>query len=131
MGGNSLTLMIACVSPVAFNYEETISTLRFAERAKEIKNSAKVNMDPMMLRIIELEAIIEDLKRQLAEANGGKTKSFFSNIFKRIKSMLQPTKVSPITTKSLSTELKSSSQGHLPVHKSATAPVKKSSEFDK
>jgi len=43
LGGNSLTLMISCISPVTFNYEESLSTLRFAERAKSIKNYAKIN----------------------------------------------------------------------------------------
>ena len=44
LGGNSLTLMICCLSPVAYNYDESLSTLRFAERAKKVKNYAKINM---------------------------------------------------------------------------------------
>jgi hypothetical protein len=50
LGGNSLTLMIACLTPIAGAYEETLGTLRFAERAKKIVNNAKVNVDPTTLR---------------------------------------------------------------------------------
>jgi hypothetical protein len=50
LGGNSITLMIACLTPIAGAYEETLSTLRFAERAKKIKNNAVVNVDATTLR---------------------------------------------------------------------------------
>ncbi|CAK4429455.1 unnamed protein product [Aphanomyces euteiches] len=43
LGGNSKTLMIACVSPVAANFEETLNTLKYANRAKNIKNRPVVN----------------------------------------------------------------------------------------
>merc|ERR1719295_1953664 len=46
LGGNAKTLMIANCGPANYNYEETISTLRYASRAKSIKNKAKVNEDP-------------------------------------------------------------------------------------
>lgn len=46
MGGNSKTLMIAAISPASTNYEETHSTLRYADQAKRIKNKAKINEDP-------------------------------------------------------------------------------------
>ncbi|ORY42372.1 kinesin-domain-containing protein, partial [Rhizoclosmatium globosum] len=45
LGGNALTLMITCCSPVSKNYSESISTLRFAERVKKVVNKAVVNMD--------------------------------------------------------------------------------------
>ncbi|KAI8914337.1 P-loop containing nucleoside triphosphate hydrolase protein [Gorgonomyces haynaldii] len=50
LGGNSITLVLACVTPVAAAYEESVSTLRFAERAKKIQNKARINMDPTALR---------------------------------------------------------------------------------
>jgi hypothetical protein len=50
LGGNSLTIMIACVTPIAGAYEESVGTLRFAERAKKIVNNAKVNVDATTLR---------------------------------------------------------------------------------
>lgn len=43
MGGNSNTYMIACISPSAGNYEETINTLKYASRAREIKNKPTQN----------------------------------------------------------------------------------------
>ena len=46
LGGNSKTVMVATVSPSADNYEETLSTLRYADRAKRIVNHAVVNEDP-------------------------------------------------------------------------------------
>ena len=45
LGGNSHTLMVACVSPADSNLEETISTLRYADRARKIKNKPIVNKD--------------------------------------------------------------------------------------
>jgi kinesin family member 17 len=46
LGGNTKTVMIAACSPASDNYEETMSTLRYASRAKQIKNAPKVNEDP-------------------------------------------------------------------------------------
>jgi len=43
LGGNARTLMIACVSPASVNFEETLNTLKYANRAKNIKNKAIVN----------------------------------------------------------------------------------------
>ncbi|EGF77370.1 hypothetical protein BATDEDRAFT_4048, partial [Batrachochytrium dendrobatidis JAM81] len=45
LGGNSLTAMIACISPCAASYDETVGTLRFAERAKKVTNQVRVNVD--------------------------------------------------------------------------------------
>ncbi len=46
LGGNTKTIMIAAVSPADYNYDETLSTLRYASRAKFIKNKPKINEDP-------------------------------------------------------------------------------------
>ena len=46
LGGNSKTVMVATVSPASDNYEETLSTLRYADRAKKIVNHAVINEDP-------------------------------------------------------------------------------------
>jgi kinesin family protein 13 len=43
LGGNSKTLMICAISPAMDNYEETLSTLRYADQAKKIQNKAVVN----------------------------------------------------------------------------------------
>ncbi|XP_069105023.1 kinesin-like protein KIF28P isoform X2 [Argopecten irradians] len=54
LGGNSKTIMIAALSPADINYEETLSTLRFADRAKAIKTTATVNESPTDRLIREL-----------------------------------------------------------------------------
>lgn len=46
MGGNTKTVMIANIGPADWHREETLSTLRYANRAKNIKNKPKVNEDP-------------------------------------------------------------------------------------
>ncbi|XP_065814022.1 kinesin-like protein KIF13A isoform X2 [Labrus bergylta] len=68
LGGNSKTAMIATVSPAADNYEETLSTLRYADRAKRIVNHAVVNEDPNARIIRELREEVEKLKVQLSQA---------------------------------------------------------------
>uniref|UniRef100_A0A8C2XQS2 Kinesin family member 13A n=1 Tax=Cyclopterus lumpus TaxID=8103 RepID=A0A8C2XQS2_CYCLU len=68
LGGNSKTAMIATVSPAADNYEETLSTLRYADRAKRIVNHAVVNEDPNARIIRELREEVVKLKVQLSQA---------------------------------------------------------------
>ncbi|RXN27553.1 kinesin KIF13A isoform X2 [Labeo rohita] len=68
LGGNSKTAMIATISPAADNYEETLSTLRYADRAKRIVNHAVVNEDPNARIIRELREEVEKLKVQLSQA---------------------------------------------------------------
>ena len=46
LGGNSKTVMVATISPASDNFEETLSTLRYADRAKRIVNHAVINEDP-------------------------------------------------------------------------------------
>ncbi|XP_056437594.1 kinesin-like protein KIF13B isoform X2 [Gadus chalcogrammus] len=68
LGGNSRTAMVATVSPAADNYEETLSTLRYADRAKSIVNHAVVNEDPNARIIRELREEVEKLRDQLTQA---------------------------------------------------------------
>ena len=58
LGGNSHTLMIACVSPADSNMEETLSTLRYADRARKIKNKPIVNQDPQAAEIMRLRQLV-------------------------------------------------------------------------
>lgn len=51
LGGNSRTLMIACVSPADVNLEESLNTLRYANRARNIKNKPVVNRDPIAAQV--------------------------------------------------------------------------------
>lgn len=67
LGGNSKTLMCATVSPADSNYIETISTLRYAGRAKSIQNFTHVNEEPKDALLRHFQEEIEDLKRQLEE----------------------------------------------------------------
>lgn len=68
LGGNSRTAMVATISPAADNYVETLSTLRYADRAKSIVNHAVVNEDPNARIIRELREEVEKLREQLTEA---------------------------------------------------------------
>ncbi|XP_006815172.1 kinesin-like protein KIF28 [Saccoglossus kowalevskii] len=70
LGGNSKTIMIAALSPADINYEETLSTLRYADRAKQIKTAAVVNEDPTEKLIRELQEENEKLKKLMS--GGGK-----------------------------------------------------------
>ncbi len=65
LGGNSKTIMIAAISPAADNFDESMQTLRYANRAKMIKNVAKVNEDENAKVIRELKAEIEALREQV------------------------------------------------------------------
>ncbi|EAT45888.1 AAEL002877-PA, partial [Aedes aegypti] len=66
LGGNTKTLMIACISPADFNYDETLSTLRYASRAKNIANKPKINEDPKDTMLREYQEEIQRLKQMLA-----------------------------------------------------------------
>ncbi|CAL4103220.1 unnamed protein product, partial [Meganyctiphanes norvegica] len=66
LGGNSKTVMVATVSPASDNYEETLSTLRYADRAKRIVNHAVINEDPNAMIIRELRDEVQLLRDQLA-----------------------------------------------------------------
>lgn len=69
LGGNSRTVMVATISPSADNYEESLSTLRYADRAKRIENNAVVNEDPNAKIIRELRAEVDALRRQINQQN--------------------------------------------------------------
>eukprot|EP00794_Sanderia_malayensis_P007023 gene7023-7811_t len=67
LGGNSKTVMIANIGPAHYNMDETISTLRYANRAKNIKNKAKINEDPKDALLREFQKEIEKLRAQLED----------------------------------------------------------------
>lgn len=71
LGGNTKTVMIAAISPADYNYEETLSTLRYASRAKAIKNKPKVNEDPKDALLKQYENEIMKLKQMLERMNNG------------------------------------------------------------
>jgi len=66
LGGNAATVMIAAISPANDNYDETLSTLKYAHRAKSIENRVLKNEDQQEKMINELREQIERLKQQLS-----------------------------------------------------------------
>ena len=62
LGGNSMTYMIACISPADSNFDETLNTLKYASRARDIKNKPIINTDPQ-------SALVTQLKQQIFELN--------------------------------------------------------------
>ena len=71
LGGNTKTVMIANVGPADYNFDETMSTLRYANRAKNIKNKPKINEDPKDAMLREFQEEIKRLREQLASGGGG------------------------------------------------------------
>lgn len=69
-GGNSKTLMVACVSPSDTNFEETLNTLQYANRARNIENKAVVNRDAKSAEVLMLRARIESLEKELCLCRG-------------------------------------------------------------
>ncbi|CAH2094380.1 unnamed protein product [Euphydryas editha] len=65
LGGNSLTLMVACVSPADYNLDETVSTLRYADRARRIRNKPIINQDVKSAEIVRLNNLVNELRLQL------------------------------------------------------------------
>lgn len=104
LGGNSFTLMIACVTPIDLFVEENISTLSYATRAAKIRNAPTLNMDPKQRIIMEQKQKIEALQKELQVASdqirfltdggcicGGKQKSTATNESKPSRSMGEST----------------------------------------
>lgn len=69
LGGNSKTIMIAAISPADVNYSETLSTLRYANRAKNIINKPTINEDANVRLIRELRDEISSLQAMLKSGN--------------------------------------------------------------
>lgn len=64
VGGNSRTTLIICCSPSRYNDSETLGTLRFGERAKTIKNKAKINRE---WTVAELKVLLEKAEREISQ----------------------------------------------------------------
>uniref|UniRef100_A0A8B9RMQ7 Kinesin family member 21B n=1 Tax=Astyanax mexicanus TaxID=7994 RepID=A0A8B9RMQ7_ASTMX len=94
LGGNSRTVMIACVSPSDRDFMETLNTLKYANRARNIKNKVVVNQDKTSQQINALRAEIARLQMELMEYKAGKRvagedgSEGFSDLFQE-NSMLQ------------------------------------------
>lgn len=74
LGGNARTVMVANIGPASYNYEESMTTLRYANRAKNIKNKPVINEDPKDALLREFQEEISRLKAQLEGKGGPKTR---------------------------------------------------------
>ncbi|PIO23912.1 Kinesin-like protein KIF3B [Aquarana catesbeiana] len=72
LGGNAKTVMVANIGPASYNVEESLTTLRYANRAKNIKNKPRVNEDPKDALLREFQEEIARLKAQLEKRVVGK-----------------------------------------------------------
>eukprot|EP00252_Welwitschia_mirabilis_P016492 TRINITY_DN3636_c0_g1_i2.p1 TRINITY_DN3636_c0_g1~~TRINITY_DN3636_c0_g1_i2.p1 ORF type:complete len:967 (+),score=258.83 TRINITY_DN3636_c0_g1_i2:92-2992(+) len=84
LGGNSKTLMIACVSPADINAEETLNTLKYANRARNIQNKPIVNRDPMSNEMQKMRQQIEYLQSELLCARAGSPSSEVKTLKQKI-----------------------------------------------
>uniref|UniRef100_A0A094ZQX8 Kinesin-like protein unc-104 n=1 Tax=Schistosoma haematobium TaxID=6185 RepID=A0A094ZQX8_SCHHA len=84
LGGNSHTTMIAALSPADVNFDETLSTLRYADRAKSIVCKAIINEDPTAVLIRELKAEVARLKQILKMEDQMKTCKILFDVIKTI-----------------------------------------------
>ncbi|KAJ8541120.1 hypothetical protein K7X08_001936 [Anisodus acutangulus] len=71
LGGNSRTVMIACISPADINAEETLNTLKYANRARNIQNKPVVNRDPVSSEMLKMRQRLEYLQAELCARGGG------------------------------------------------------------
>ncbi|VAI30714.1 unnamed protein product [Triticum turgidum subsp. durum] len=71
LGGNSKTVMIACISPADINAEETLNTLKYANRARNIQNKPIVNRNPIADEMKRMRQQLEYLQAELVLARGG------------------------------------------------------------
>lgn len=72
LGGNSKTVMLAAISPSDLNYDETLNTLQYAARTKQIVNKTSVNSMRKDVVIKKLQSDIDELKKKLAEIQNSK-----------------------------------------------------------
>lgn len=67
LGGNCRTVMISNISPCGLNYEDTHNTLKYANRAKEIKTKVSANVVSVTMHVAEYQKVIEEQKKTIAE----------------------------------------------------------------
>uniref|UniRef100_A0A0X3Q5G9 Kinesin motor domain-containing protein n=1 Tax=Schistocephalus solidus TaxID=70667 RepID=A0A0X3Q5G9_SCHSO len=87
LGGNSVTTMLATLSPSSLHYEDTLSTLQYAKRAHSIVNTAVINEDPEGKIIRELMSEIDRLRQQAKQAH--KPNSPLASQIKNLKALLR------------------------------------------
>ena len=70
LGGNTKTIMIACVSPSYLAYEETVNTLKYASRARNIKKALTRNVKEVEMHVSKYKDIIESLRSEIENLRG-------------------------------------------------------------
>jgi len=70
LGGNSRTLMVTCLSPCAADFAENLNSLKYATRARNIRNKPIVNRDPQNTRLAEMQSEIQALREELQRRRG-------------------------------------------------------------
>ena len=71
LGGNTKTVMIANIGPADYNYDESLNTLWYADRAKRIKNKPVINEDPKDAQLRQYQEEIELIRSQLTKIGKG------------------------------------------------------------
>jgi hypothetical protein len=89
LGGNSTTVMIACISPADNSFEETLNTLKYANRARNIKNTPVVNRDAKNGQLKDLRSGLHSLQMELLRASSGSGGAASSAVQKKLEDMLQ------------------------------------------
>lgn len=110
LGGNTKTIMIATISPAISNYDETLGTLRYATRAKMIKNKPKINEDPKDAIIRMYADEIKKLKEMLERGGGGKNDAME---LEEIEKILEENKILTLKHQKLEEELRNKDNNSL------------------
>ncbi|KAF3778780.1 Kinesin-like protein [Nymphaea thermarum] len=124
LGGNSRTVMIACISPADINAEESLNTLKYANRARNIQNKPIVNRDPVSNEIQKMRQQLEYLQAELLSARAGSSSDEVQALKERI-SWLEA------NNEELCRTLNEYRSRFLPIDQSATNVQKSGCRFEK
>lgn len=83
LGGNSSTIMVCAIRPGMNYYDETLNTLKYADRAKQIKNAPKVNENPQDKMIRDLKEENDRLQKMIAEMQAGNNIALAGSVMKK------------------------------------------------
>ncbi|KAG0259834.1 hypothetical protein DFQ27_003872 [Actinomortierella ambigua] len=97
LGGNALSLMIACVSPSEINLGETVNTLKYANRARNIKNASSQNQEVNLESPEYLRSVIQKLKGEIKLLREAHARNATSNSTMALDSLTPKTPASPTT----------------------------------
>ncbi|WPG97258.1 kinesin-like protein [Acrodontium crateriforme] len=134
LGGNSLTAMIAAISPADINFEETLSTLRYADSAKRIKNHAVVNEDPNARMIRELKEELAQLRSKLSTGGSIAEEQYSPDtpLEKQIVSITQPDgSIKKVSKAEIAEQLSQSEKLYKDLNQTWEEKMKKTDEIHK